>query len=250
MDQSSDDEDVLHLCNELGIKLQKKVKRQTMNIENIDINNLPVILAAEEIQSEIHAPPLTQPLEIYSNYLSLPSLPHTPMSALTDVPESYKGLSEFLAIGDATEPHLQTYNVFNTATVDVTSSCMSTTVETSKVVSVDSVSLSTPPVDMSFLEPVEAISTECEPTSLLCSNELQEEEIRLSSVQGEIVNTIPSTDEIEEYGDLSACRKRCSKGCADKKKWTKNSSKVLRMEGNEYLGYRRDSKEKKFQGSS
>lgn len=49
-----------------------------------------------------------------------------------------------------------------------------------------------------------------------------------------------------EHGDLRSGRKRCSKGCSKNKNWTKNNSKKLRMEGKEYLGYRRNGKGPKF----
>ncbi|CAG4982393.1 unnamed protein product [Parnassius apollo] len=82
MDYESSDDDVIDLCKELSINIPGKNKQQKMNIENIDMNNLPVILAAEEIQPVIHAPLLKQSLEIYTNFfyyanLSLLPLPHT-----------------------------------------------------------------------------------------------------------------------------------------------------------------------------
>ncbi|CAG5047105.1 unnamed protein product [Parnassius apollo] len=61
-----------------------------------------------------------------------------------------------------------------------------------------------------------------------------------------MASPLPLNDEVEQYGDLNSGRKRCSKGCSVNKNWTKNNNKKLRMEGKEYLGYRRDSNGPKF----
>lgn len=53
------------------------------------------------------------------------------------------------------------------------------------------------------------------------------------------LETQPSDD---EYGDLNSNRKRSIKGFGDSKKWDKSITKVKRMKGEEYLGYRRDRK--------
>lgn len=53
------------------------------------------------------------------------------------------------------------------------------------------------------------------------------------------LETQPSDD---EYGDLNSNRKRSIKGFGHSKKWDKSITKVKRMRGEEYLGYRRDRK--------
>ncbi|CAG5029490.1 unnamed protein product [Parnassius apollo] len=71
---------------------------------------------------------------------------------------------------------------------------------------------------------------------------LNEEVQPLSTTAGNspsLLEQLPSDSEIE---DKNSNRKRKSKGFAQPKKWNKNTIKLKRMQGEEYVGYRRDRK--------
>lgn len=181
--ESSEDEDVLALCKELGIKIPAKKKKINItnkeNLENLDINNLPIVILSDN--TNISESSLVQLV---------------PVEESINIPQPIA--SPFLLANGGAEQDKE---------VD-----QNEKIEQNK----------------EFEQ-----NEEIEQNKEVEQNEVEQNE------------EVEQTDDTE-HGDLSSGRKRCSKGCPDKKNWAKNNSKKLRMEGKEYLGYRRDSNGPRF----
>ncbi|CAG5044927.1 unnamed protein product [Parnassius apollo] len=187
------DDDMLILCSDLKIQVptkKQKILPVLTDLENIDINNLPI-----EIVSEPPSPPLL-------GLLSTQNIQDT----IT------------LSSEQVTIVHLQPREELQP---------LSSSVEVS------------PP-----LEATQPPENDIEETFLPSapSTCLNEEVQPLSTTAGNspsLLEQLPSDSEIE---DINSNRKRKSKGFAQPKKWNKNTTKPKRMQGEEYVGYRRDRK--------
>ncbi|CAK1582123.1 unnamed protein product [Parnassius mnemosyne] len=87
--ESSDDEGVLDLCKELGIRIPPKKKNNNNttrdNLENIDINNLPVVIIPDNtyVSSEVSVHEL---FEFHNNVMMVQTTAHSPMLPSNEEP--------------------------------------------------------------------------------------------------------------------------------------------------------------------
>ncbi|CAG4997313.1 unnamed protein product [Parnassius apollo] len=87
--ESSDDEGVLDLCKELGIRIPPKKKNDNIttrdNLENIDINNLPVVIIPNNtyVSSEVSVHKLS---EFHNNVMMVETTAHSPMLPSNEEP--------------------------------------------------------------------------------------------------------------------------------------------------------------------
>ncbi|CAH1104302.1 unnamed protein product [Psylliodes chrysocephalus] len=237
-DDTDEDEMILEMCKELKIKLpakklkQEPVKQNTTfelsNLENVDINNLPILI-----------------------------LP--PNEAITN----------FSGFGSHTSPQILGNNYLNNIAEEVIilveeeqSSVVieDRVIETSKTQHIEEVSkkpteevLNEQPGILSEQEVTEARNEkERDLTNQIVVDGLREEEQNGNqevAVDAEEANENENNLNEEFCGDLNSKRKRKSKGLKSKNaenEWTKNKCKKLRLDGKQYMGYRRDSKQKKF----
>lgn len=178
------DDEMLILCSDL--KIQVPMKKQKIlpvtltDLENIDINNLPI-----EIVSEPPSPPL---LDLLSPQNIQDAIPLSPSEQVTII-------------------HLQ---------------------------------------PSEELQPL--------PSPVAISPPLEATKPPENDIEGTFLPSAPSTLEQlpsdSEMEHINSNRKRKSKGFAQPKKWNKNTTKLKRMLGEEYVGYRRDRKvtgQEKFQ---
>ncbi|CAK1553213.1 unnamed protein product [Leptosia nina] len=171
---SDEDETILELCKKLKIKIPpKKPKSLThnsihpiSNLENLDLNNLPILILEEVIETTMIQEP-EEMLEKQTRVVSLEEM-------------SYENVPDLTTVTDGL---------------------------------------------------------------------IDNEQNLIQDVDNVEVNENEKSTNNEYFGDLNSKRKRKSKGQVksdNKREWTRNKCKKLRLEGESYMGYRRDSKQEKF----
>ncbi|CAH2085368.1 unnamed protein product [Euphydryas editha] len=222
---SDEDETILELCKQLKIKIppknvkQKSVTQNTIypisNLENLDLNNLPILILHNDENTNV------------SDLITQTS------------PRIF------------TDDHLNviTENVITTSGKGEQSSSIITeeVIETSMMQGSEELR-----ENQTRLLSSAEVSTENVPnvTTQIVTDGLSEKEHNfIQDIDIVEANENEKTINNEYCGDLNSKRKRKSKGQVKsdiKREWTKNKCKKLRLEGEQYMGYRRDSKQEKF----
>ncbi|CAH0731003.1 unnamed protein product, partial [Brenthis ino] len=220
---SDEDETILELCKELKIKIPpKKPKSLThnsihpiSNLENLDLNNLPNILILDNNENTIASDLVAQTSQQILAHDNLNITTENVITTLEEVDQSALIITE---------------EVIETSMIQEPEEMLE---KQTRVVSLEEMSSENVP-DLTTV------------TDGLIDNEQN----LIQDVDNVEVNENEKSTNNEYFGDLNSKRKRKSKGQVksdNKREWTKNKCKKLRLEGESYMGYRRDSKQEKFQ---